>query len=85
MALVAYKQSDGRKVNEYATNIRVAQGVQVGMMEQWNFDARALLLLANLNVAGVDTQAVNYTHNFLNMQHRIIVRDMEALPNASIL
>lgn len=85
LALVAYKQSDGRKVNEYATNIRVAQGVQVGMMEQWNFDARALLLLANLNIAGIDTQAVNYTHDFLSMQHRIIVRDMEALPNASIL
>lgn len=85
MALVAYKQSDGRKVNEYATNIRLAQGVQVGMMEQWNFDSRALLLLENLNIASIDTQAVNYTGDFLNMQHRIIVRDMEALPNAPIL
>jgi hypothetical protein len=80
MALVAYKQSDGRKANEYATNIRLAQGVQVGMMEQWNYDARALLLLADLNIAGVDTQAVNYTGDFLSMQHRNIVRDMEELP-----
>ena len=80
LALVAYKQGDTHKVNEYAANIRVAQGVQVGMIEQWNYDARALLLLANLNIADVNVQAVNYTGDFLNMQYSQIEQDMEELP-----
>ena len=80
LALVARKQSNTLKVNEYAANIRAVQGVQVGMMEQWKYDARALLLLADLNVAGVDAQAVNYTGDFLNMQYSQIMQDMEELP-----
>ena len=79
LALVAYKQADTPKINEYAANIRAVQGVQVGMMEQWNYDARALLLLANLSIADVDAQAVNYTGDFLNMQYNQIKQDMEEL------
>lgn len=80
LALVAYKQSNMCKVNEYAANIRMAQGVGVGKMEQWDYDARALLLFANLSIADVDAQAVNYSADYLDMQNSQIMRDMERIP-----
>lgn len=76
MALVAYKRGETRLVGEYARRIREAQGTQVGMLGQWNFDARAYLLLAELNPVAVDPQAVNYTADFLQGQLQAIIEDL---------
>lgn len=80
MALVAYKRGETSKVGECARRIRDAQGTQVSMLDQWNFDARAFLLLANLNPAAVDPQAVNYTADFLQGQLQAISDDLGRIP-----
>lgn len=68
LALVAHKQGNGIKARECATNIRVAQGTQVGLLSKWNLDAKAFLLLSNLEISAVDSQAVNYSSDFLQGQ-----------------
>lgn len=80
MALVAYKRGETGKINEYAGRIRAAQGSHIGMLVQWNYDARALLLLANLNPASVDPQAVNYAPYFLQGQLLAINGDLGRIP-----
>lgn len=80
MALAAHQRGETSKVNEYATHIRAAQGAQVGMLDQWNLDARAFLLLANLDPGAVDPQAVNYTPDFLRGQLRAINVDLGRMP-----
>ena len=79
MALVAYTQGTGSRVRECAACIRTAQGAQVGMLDAWNLDARAYLLLANLDPALVDQQAVNYTATFLREQVVIILSDLKGM------
>lgn len=76
MTLVAYTRGETRIVGQFARRIREAQGVQVGMLNQWNYDARAFLLLANLNLAAVDPQAVNYTADYLRGQVQAINEDL---------
>ena len=80
MALVAYKRGETNKVDEYASRIRAAQGTQVGMLEAWNLDSRALLLLANLDSTAIDPQAVNYFADYLQGQLQIINFDLARIP-----
>lgn len=79
LALAAYKRDNMIQVNGYATNIRVAQGTQVGLLSAWEFDARASLLQAHLNPMSIDSQKVNYTADFINEQLEIIGADLERL------
>lgn len=79
-ALQAHKEGDLEKRNQYGRALRQAQGLSIGLLEEWEFDARALLLLADLNMEAVDVQAVNYDGGFLQKQHLQIKRDMEILP-----
>lgn len=76
LALAAFKQGETGEAAKYAARIRVAQGSQVGMLDEWNLDARAFLLLANLDPAAVDPQAVNYAPDFLQGQLLAINADM---------
>ena len=80
MALAAHQRGEANQVAEYAARIRAAQGPQVGMLDQWNLDARAFLLLANLDPAAVDPQAVNYTPDFLRGQLQAINGDLGRMP-----
>jgi tetratricopeptide (TPR) repeat protein len=79
LSLVAYNRGETRKVKEFAARIRAAQGTQVGLLDAWNLDARALLLLANLDLAAVDPQAVNYTSDTLQKQLQFINEDLERI------
>ena len=81
LALVAYKKGEASKVGEYARHIRIAQGVQTGMLDAWTLDARAFLLLANLNLATVDPQAVNNTAEFMQRQLQVINDNLERIPS----
>lgn len=80
MALVAHKQGEDNNTVKYALCIRVALGTRVGMLDAWNLDARAFLLMADLNPVAVDSQAVNYTANDLRGQLRVINSDLAKLP-----
>jgi hypothetical protein len=81
LALAAYKKGETSKVNECASRIRAAQGAQVGMLVAWNLDARAFLLLANLDYTAVDSQAVNYSADFLQGQLQAINGDLARIPS----
>lgn len=76
LALAAYKQGETGEVEKCAARIRAAQGSQVGMLDEWNLDARACLLLAHLDPAAVDPQAVNYAPGFLKGQLQSITGDL---------
>lgn len=79
LALAAHKQGETGEVEKCAARIRAAQGLQVGMLDEWNLDARAFLLLANLDPAAVDPQAVNYTPDYLQGQLQAINGDLRRL------
>ncbi|HOR75183.1 MAG TPA: tetratricopeptide repeat protein, partial [Kiritimatiellia bacterium] len=79
MALSAFKQGEYEKSKQCATRIREAQGTAVGLLDEWNLDAKALLLLADMDLAQVDPQAVNYDQGKLRAQSWQIHADMEAL------
>lgn len=81
LALTAFKQGETSEVEKYAARIRVAQGSQVGMLDEWNLDARAFLLLAHLDPAAVDPQAVNYAPDFLQGQLQAIHGDLGRIPS----
>lgn len=77
LTLAARRQGDIGKSKEYASRIRTAQGVPMGMLNEWNFDAKALLLLADLNPSRVDRQAVNYNEARLQRLLKQIYADVQ--------
>ena len=79
MALSAFKQGEYEKSKQCATRIREAQGTAVGLLDEWNLDAKALLLLADMDLAQVDPQAVNYDQDKLRAVHRQILTNMGTL------
>ena len=79
MALVAHKRGKASRVSEYAANIRLAHGAQVGTLDAWELDAKAFLLMANFDPAAVDPQAVNYSGDFLQEQLWAINNDLERI------
>ena len=79
LALDARRRNDAAKSKEYARNIRAAQGVPLGMLNEWHLDARALLLLADLDPARIDVQAVNYDAPLLEEQMKQISTDLARL------
>ena len=74
LALDAYQQELTDKAHEYATRLREAQGMQKGLLA--DLDARALLILADLNPANMDTQAVNYDPQQLSRLQQKVADDM---------
>lgn len=79
-ALVAWKRGDVQAARDAAIRIRAAQGTSVGLLAEWNLDAKALLLLAGLDPAKVDAQAVNYSRDRLVALRGVILDDLAALP-----
>lgn len=81
MALAAYKQGELCRVHEYAANIRVSQGPQVGMDDERKLAAKAVLLLADLDLEHVDLQVIHYTPDYLERQLKVIHADLERIPS----
>lgn len=67
------------KSKDLAQNIRTAQGLQPGTLDEWKLDARARLLLADLNITQVDLQGVKYTRSFAEEQLAQISSDLRRL------
>jgi len=78
LALAAYRQGKSNESKQYAIRIRMALGAQLGMLDEWNLDAKACLLLADLDPAAVDPQAVNYSPEFLRGQLQAINSDTKS-------
>lgn len=49
------------------------------VMSRWNLDAKALLLHADMDLAHIDPQAVNYNQSMLMSITAMIQKDMEIL------
>jgi tetratricopeptide (TPR) repeat protein len=79
LALDAFRLGDSKRSKEFARNIRMVQGVHPGTLDQWNLDARALLLLADLDPSRIDAQAVNYDVALLKGQMEQISSDLAGL------
>jgi tetratricopeptide (TPR) repeat protein len=79
-ALESHKCGRITERNRYCYCLRIAQGVNGGLLREWSFDAKAQLLLADLQVDGIDLQSVNYTAEFLNMLINEIQRNLGELP-----
>ena len=80
LALDAYQCGNIDGAKEHAARIRAVQGTQVGLFDEWSLDARALLLLADLDISHVDPQAINYTPDYLQVQLQTITSDLSRIP-----
>lgn len=74
LALDAYQQGLTDRAHEFATRLREAQGMQKGLLA--DLDARALLILADMIPANMDTQAVNYDPQQLARLQQKVSDDM---------
>ncbi|MBU1693601.1 MAG: hypothetical protein KKC51_06520, partial [Verrucomicrobia bacterium] len=79
-ALAAYSIDDLETMEKYVGCIRRAQGNSVGLLSEWDLDAKAQLLLAGLNVDKVAPQVVKYTPERLHFLRATIVRELALLP-----
>ena len=80
MALETWRDVDPDHAQEYARNIRTAQGLRPGTLDGWRLDARALLILADLEPSRVDLQATPYSLAFLEEQRAQISIDLQKVP-----
>ncbi len=78
-ALGSFKRGDARECARCVQALRLAQGTNVGLLDEWKLDAKALLLLADLDPTKIDAQAVNYRPDFLSGVLEEIHHDL-ALP-----
>lgn len=79
LALEANKRGDINKAKKYAEQIRATQRVNAGLHKEWCLDAKARLLLADLNPENVDYQAADYDSRFVADQLASLNYDLESL------
>ena len=79
-ALDAYGSGDLETIKRYVGCLRRAQGNRKGRLNEWDLDAKALLLLAGLDVDKVATQVDGYTPERLHFLHDAIIRELGLLP-----
>lgn len=77
MALKAWREAAPERAKAYARNIRVAQGLQPGILNGLRLDARALLILADLEPGQVDLAATPHSRAFLDEQNALISVDLQ--------
>ena len=75
LAIAALQQENVSKSKEYAACIRQAQNLKTGLSAEYRLDAKALLLLADLNPASVDP-AAHYKTSQLNEYAQQINADL---------
>ena len=80
LALDAYQRGNKDRAKDHAARIRAVQGTRVGLFDEWSLDARAFLLLADLDPTQLDPQAVNYTPDYLQVQLQAITSDLKRIP-----
>ncbi len=79
LSLAAIKEDRFDLACDRARRIRIAQGLSIGMLDEWDLDAKALLIIADLDPAKVDSQAVNHSPERLQSMKRSIERDLAVL------
>lgn len=79
LALEARRREDRTQARECAENVRKAQGIQAGTWNEWQLDMRALLLLADLDLARLDARAARYEASLLREQRQRIADDLTRL------
>lgn len=79
LGLAACKRGNVAEAKHMAECLRRAQGVRVGLRDEWDLDAKALLLLADLQADRVDPQAVNHSRERLAELRDEIVKDLSLL------
>ena len=80
LALKAWREAALDRAKEHARNIRAAQGAQPGILNGLRLDARALLILADLEPGRVDTASTSHSRAFLDEQNAIIFADLQKVP-----
>jgi tetratricopeptide (TPR) repeat protein len=80
LALSARKKGLSEEATHHARFIRQCLGTVSGMAQYWELDAKALLLLSNLQIDDVHSHAVNYSPEKLQLWLKHITRDLERLP-----
>ena len=79
-ALSAHKHGDKEERNRCVACLRRAQGMNPALQSQWFLDAKALLLLADLQIGNIDPQAINYAPSQLEALRGELEHEMGALP-----
>jgi len=79
-ALAAYNESDLKTMENYVGCLRRAQGNSTGLLCEWDLNAKALLLLAGLDVDQVAAQVEGYTPTRLHFLRAEITREQGLLP-----
>ena len=80
MALEAHRQGDATYRDTCLNNLRRAQGVAVGLLDEWNLDAKSVVLRADLQIAHIDREAVRFPADFLDRMRAEIERELRLLP-----
>ena len=80
LALKAWREAEPDRAKAHARNIRAAQGLQPGILNGLRLDARALLILADLDPDQVDLAATSHTRAFLDEQNAVISADLQKVP-----
>lgn len=80
LALKAWRRTEPDRAKAHARNIRAAQGLQPGILNGLRLDARALLILADLDPDQVDLAATSHSRAFLDEQNALISADLQKVP-----
>lgn len=79
LALEAWRCGDRNQAKDMAANLRRAQGVEPGTLDQWKLNARGLLLLADLNPSQIDWRDTHCGVEFMHEQMHCISSDLARL------
>ena len=79
-ALVAHKEGKVTLRNQHLQALRQAQGVDSALQYEWHLDAKAHLLLADLEISRVAVEAVNYTPALLTALRHELIQELALLP-----
>ena len=80
LALKAWREAEPDRAKTHARNIRAAQGLQPGILNGLRLDARALLILADLDPDQVDLAETSHSRAFLDEQNDMISIDLQKVP-----
>ena len=81
LALIAYREDRKDRSKEFATRIRAVQGMRIGLFFEKSLDAKALLLLSDLDPSQVELQATDYTLDYLELQLKALTADLNRIPS----
>lgn len=80
LSLIAYRRGKKDRANDLAARVRAVQGTQIGLFNELSLDAKARLILADLDPSKMDMQGVNYSPDYLQVQLKGITSDLNRIP-----